>query len=79
MGSYVNILGIDFSKLNLKETVELIDTKISEGSNRPFHLITVNPEIVVQIQEDSELKKISLDADLITPDGVGIVWASRLK
>ncbi|AJH00284.1 N-acetylmannosaminyltransferase [Clostridium beijerinckii] len=79
MGSYVNILGIDFSKLNLKETVELIDTKISEGSNRIFHLITVNPEIAVQIQEDPELKKISLGADLITPDGVGIVWASRLK
>lgn len=79
MESYVNILGIDFSKLNLKETVELIETKISEGSNRIFHLITVNPEIAVQIQEDPELKKISLDADIITPDGVGIVWASRLK
>jgi N-acetylglucosaminyldiphosphoundecaprenol N-acetyl-beta-D-mannosaminyltransferase len=79
MSSYVNILGIDFSKLNLKETVELIDAKISEGSNRIFHLITVNPEIAVQIQEDPEFKKISLDSDLITPDGVGIVWASRLK
>jgi N-acetylglucosaminyldiphosphoundecaprenol N-acetyl-beta-D-mannosaminyltransferase len=33
----------------------------------------------VQIQEDPELKKISLEADLITPDGVGIVFASKLK
>ncbi|WP_243124326.1 hypothetical protein [Clostridium sp. AWRP] len=57
MGNYVNILGIDFSKLNLNETVELIDTKISEGSNETFHPITVNPEIAVQIQEDPELKK----------------------
>lgn len=79
MDSYVNILGIDFSKLTLKETVDLIDTKIAESSNRIFHLITVNPEIAVQIQEDPELKKISLSADLITPDGVGIVWASRFK
>lgn len=79
MSSYVNILGIDFSKLNLRETVQLIDTKISEGCNRTFHLITVNPEIAVQIQDDPELKKISLAADIITPDGVGIVWASRLK
>jgi N-acetylglucosaminyldiphosphoundecaprenol N-acetyl-beta-D-mannosaminyltransferase len=77
--NYVNILGIEFSKLNLKETVGLIDSKISECSNRIFHLITVNPEIAVQIQENPELKKISIDADLITPDGVGIVWASRLK
>lgn len=60
MDNYVNILGIEFSKLNLKETVNLIDRKISERSNRIFHLITVNPEIAVQIQEDPELKKISL-------------------
>lgn len=79
MDSYVNILGINFSKLNLKETVKLIDTKVSEYNNKIFHLITVNPEIAVQIQDDPELKKISLEADIITPDGVGIVFASRLK
>lgn len=75
----VNILGIDFSKLTLKETVNLIDNKISDSSNKTFHIITANPEIAVQIQEDEELKKISLDADLITPDGIGIVFASKLK
>lgn len=79
MDNYVSILGIAFSKLNLKETVDLIDSKISQCSNKMFHLITVNPEIAVQIQEDPELKKISLESDLITPDGIGIVLASRLK
>ena len=79
MDNYVNILDIAFSKLNLKETIELIDSKITECRNRIFHIITVNPEIAILIQEDSELKKISLEADLITPDGVGIVLASRLK
>jgi N-acetylglucosaminyldiphosphoundecaprenol N-acetyl-beta-D-mannosaminyltransferase len=78
MDNCVSILGIEFSKLSLKETVDLIDNKVSECSNKLFHIITVNPEIAVQIQEDSEFKKISLDADLITPDGVGIVLASRL-
>lgn len=79
MSNCVNILGITFSKLSLKETVDLIDSKVSECSNKIFHIITVNPEIAVQIQEDPELKKISLESDLITPDGVGIVLASRLK
>lgn len=79
MSNCVNILGITFSKLSLKETVDLIDSKVSECSNKVFHIITVNPEIAVQIQEDPELKKISLESDLITPDGVGIVLASRLK
>lgn len=79
MSNCVNILGITFSKLSLKETVDLIDSKVSECSNKVFHIITVNPEIAVQIQEDPELKKISLESDLITPDGIGIVLASRLK
>lgn len=79
MDNYVSILGINFSKLNLKETIDLITCKVSGYNGKLFHIITVNPEIAVQIQEDQELKKISLEADLITPDGIGIVFASRLK
>lgn len=79
MDNCVNILGINFSRLNLKETIKLIDSRIAEERKEVFHIITANPEIAVQIQEDSELRKISLEADLITPDGVGIVMASRLK
>lgn len=79
MDTYVNILGINFSKLTLKETVALIDRKVSECNNKIFHIITVNPEIAVQIQKDPELKKISIESDLITPDGIGIVFASKFK
>lgn len=79
MDDCIYILGIKFSKLNLKETIDLIDSKVSGCRNRIFHIITINPEIAVQIQEDEELKRISLEADLITPDGIGIVFASRLK
>lgn len=79
MNNSVNILGIEFCKFTLKETISLIDSQIEKSGNSTFHIITVNPEIAVQIQEDPELKKISLEADLITPDGIGIVLASRLK
>ena len=50
MENYVSILGMQFSKLNLKETADLIDAKVSECSNRVFHIITVNLEITVQIR-----------------------------
>lgn len=79
MNNSVNILGIEFSKLSLNETVRLIDKKLMEDSDKTFHIITANPEIALDIERDSELKKISLEADLITPDGIGIVLASRLK
>jgi N-acetylglucosaminyldiphosphoundecaprenol N-acetyl-beta-D-mannosaminyltransferase len=74
----VNILGIAFSKLTLQETINLIRDKINNHNNKLLHIITVNPEIAVQIQEDNELMEISKKADLLTPDGVGIVWASRI-
>lgn len=79
MEKWVDSLGISFSKLTLKETIDLISLKIEEEREDIFHIITANPEIAIQIQEDPQLKKISLETDLITPDGVGIVLASKLK
>lgn len=79
MDNCVNILGISFSRLTLKDTVNLIDSKVKECRSKTYHIITVNPEIAIEIQEDTYLKKISLEADLITPDGVGIVLASKLQ
>lgn len=77
MNDKVSILGIQFSKLTLRETMDLIEAQVEKNREDPFHIIAANPEIAIQIQEDAELKKISEEADLITPDGVGIVWASR--
>lgn len=64
MNDYIDILGISFSKLNLKETINLIDSKIAESRGQLFHIITVNPEIAIEIQQDSELKKISPDIEI---------------
>lgn len=74
----VRILDINFSKLTLQETVRLVCDKVNQNDNKFFHIITVNPEIAIQIHEDNELKAISHTADMLTPDGVGIIWASRL-
>lgn len=79
MDKSVNILGIEFSNRGLKETVEFIDNKRMENKSETFHIITVNPEIALDIERDAELKKISLEAGLITADGVGIILASKLK
>ena len=40
---------------------------------------SVNPEICVAAQNDPELRRVLVSADLGTPDGVGIVLVSRLK
>ena len=48
------------------------------GSNRGVYAVTPNPEIVLAAQKDSALRDAILSADLILPDGVGLVWASRI-
>jgi N-acetylglucosaminyldiphosphoundecaprenol N-acetyl-beta-D-mannosaminyltransferase len=39
--------------------------------------LTLNAEIVYQAQTNEELKSIINRADMVTPDGIGIVWGGR--
>ncbi|RKD22078.1 N-acetylmannosaminyltransferase [Ammoniphilus oxalaticus] len=73
----VTILGVSFSKLNMEETLNKLTNVVASDSNKPYHVITANPEIVVGADQDPDLKQITDQADLITPDGIGIVIASR--
>jgi N-acetylglucosaminyldiphosphoundecaprenol N-acetyl-beta-D-mannosaminyltransferase len=79
MGKTVEILGVSFSKRNMDETVKLLVNEIEKEPNQtnPYHVITANPEIVMGALNDPHLKSITEKADLITPDGIGIVLASR--
>jgi len=72
----VNLLGISIDALNLEETVDRVAEFIKTG--RPHRIITINPEFLYRVQFDSELRDLVKRAHLVTPDGVGIVWACRL-
>jgi N-acetylglucosaminyldiphosphoundecaprenol N-acetyl-beta-D-mannosaminyltransferase len=48
-------------------------------NHQALHLATLNAEMVIQAQNDRELDRIIHHADLIVPDGAGIVWALRLE
>ena len=79
MAGTVSILGVPFSKLTLHETTLHLTEHIQSGEPKLFHLITANPEITITSQSDELLRTILHEADLITPDGIGIVMASRRK
>lgn len=75
----MKILGVTFSKMTLSETVQWIEQIFKRKKTYMYHIITANPEIVVDINRDPEFKKISLEADLITADGIGIIYASKIN
>ena len=72
----VKLLGADIDALNMEETVERVAGFIRSG--RPHWIITLNPEFLYRAQFENQLMELAKRADLVTPDGVGIVWACRV-
>lgn len=68
LGAYVDIVNTEQALQSIKEL---------SRNGQPNHIITLNAEIVYQAQEDPDLLRIINEADLVTPDGIGIVWAGR--
>jgi len=83
----IAILGIPIDNLNLGETVEHIFAMIYafNRDQRPRQVATVNVDFVVNTLtwrlkhvRHPELLDILRRADLVTPDGMPIVWVSKL-
>lgn len=72
----VDILGISFDNLTTAQVVKKVQEFIS--SSKKHYIVTPNPEFVVLAQSDNEFAKILNNADLVLPDGVGVVLASKL-
>ncbi len=60
----------------MPEALALIDNGVREG--RSVHVVTADASMVVLARQDAELREIVNRAELVTPDGSGILWASRL-
>ncbi|MNI38468.1 putative N-acetylmannosaminyltransferase [compost metagenome] len=79
MTNVAKIMGIPFPKLTLDQSLQVVSETIEQEKSELFHVITVNPEIVMACQHDQQLRSIVDEAGLITADGIGIVMVSRVK
>lgn len=59
-------------------TESIIEIEKFINEKRFAHVITLNAEIAYQAIMDKELSNIINQADLVTPDGIGIVWSAKL-
>jgi N-acetylglucosaminyldiphosphoundecaprenol N-acetyl-beta-D-mannosaminyltransferase len=72
----VAVLGVPFDNVTMHEAMEVIEEKIDEQG---FHQVaTANVDFVVHAMNDQVLQEVLCSCDLIVPDGMPIVWASRL-
>lgn len=71
----IDVLGVVFDNLTLDEAAKRGAAMAAEG----FHyVVTPNPELVNMARESESYRKILNGADLTLPDGVGVLYASRL-
>ncbi|WP_243140192.1 WecB/TagA/CpsF family glycosyltransferase [Candidatus Syntrophocurvum alkaliphilum] len=75
MQNKANILGCNVDIVTLQDTIQKINDYIEEGT--PKHIITLNGEIAYQASKERKLCEIINNVDLVTPDGIGIVWAAK--
>ena len=75
----IRILGVKFSDMNMKQTVEAIDKRIKSDSKNLLHVITGNPEILLASEKNTEIKEILEKAEIVTADGIGIVLAAKWR
>jgi N-acetylglucosaminyldiphosphoundecaprenol N-acetyl-beta-D-mannosaminyltransferase len=71
----VRILGLKVDCVSMESAVNRIEEFIA--AKTPRHLVTADASMVVIARSDPELGQIVEQADLVTPDGAGILWASR--
>lgn len=70
----VDVLGVRFHRVTVGEAMEKILHWTGDGNHHM--VITAGPEFVMQCRETPELLSIVNSADLVTADGIGVVWAA---
>lgn len=69
-----DILGSQIDAVTAEEAAELLDSFLVSGQH---HVVTPNPEFVLEARRHPEFQRIINEADLAIPDGFGLVIASR--
>ncbi len=72
----IDVLGVGFDNVNMEQAVERAACMIEEGT---FHYaVTPNAEFVQRAEKDVAFCAALNGADLVLPDGIGVVYAAKI-
>ena len=77
MKERITVLGIPFDRITMDQTVEQI-LQFMKG-DRCRTVYTPNPEFVMAAKSDQAFTEVLQCGDLVIPDGIGIVIASKIQ
>jgi N-acetylglucosaminyldiphosphoundecaprenol N-acetyl-beta-D-mannosaminyltransferase len=73
----LNILNVWVDPVDMRGALERVEGFIEKG-DRPHSVFAVNPEKNFSVPRDPQLYKVFSEADLLIPDGIGVVLAARI-
>lgn len=72
----INILGIEVDRVSMSSAMERFAAMMeTPGCSQ---IVTPNSEILVNAAKDEALARLIAEADLVIPDGIGLVYASKI-
>lgn len=73
----VNIFGVKIDNITLEETIINLDNFLN--TDKLNLIFTPNTEIIMAAKEDEEIKDILNSADLVLPDGIGLIYGAKIR
>lgn len=72
----IDVLGVAFDDVTMDQAVERAAAMMAQGG---FHYgVTPNAEFVQRAEQDEQFRAALNGADLVLPDGIGVVYAAKI-
>lgn len=73
----IKIFGVKIHNMTFEEATEEVKGYLKENNLKVIY--TPNPEIVMGAKEDNKLRELINRGDMVTADGIGLIYASKIK
>lgn len=77
VNNFIKILGINIDKVTKAEALGIFEGFLEDSSCK--QIVTLNPEMLIEAQKNPDFRALLSESELVFPDGVGLVYASKIK
>jgi len=72
----IKILGVDVDRVSNQEALKAFESFLVQ--DKCSQIVTLNPEMIVNAQNNDQFRQVLEDSELVFPDGIGVVYASKI-
>jgi len=73
----IRILGVPIDCVTMDQTLAKLETFLA--ADQPRLVVTADATAIVIAHEDAGFRQLIESADLVTPDGIGVLWAAKRR